>query len=148
MEVLSAAKRLAREYYELTGRPLGVTGEIAEYEAIRLLGLTPSPARQAGFDAIRPLPRGRSDRIQIKGRCVLPGANRGQRLGRIDLSKDFDSVMMVLLNEHFEATAIFEASREAVATALLEPGSISRNQRGALSIAKFKAIGRPVWPST
>jgi hypothetical protein len=32
-ELLHEVKSLAREYYELTGKPLGVTGEIAEYEA-------------------------------------------------------------------------------------------------------------------
>ncbi len=51
LEVLNGVKVLAREYYELTGRPLGVTAEIAEYEAARLLKLTLSPARQAGYDA-------------------------------------------------------------------------------------------------
>src|SRR5438874_1729828 len=38
LDLLQRAKLLAKEYYQLTGRPLGVTGEIAEYEAVRLLG--------------------------------------------------------------------------------------------------------------
>lgn len=33
MEVLCEAKALAQEYRNLTGKPLGVTGEVAEYEA-------------------------------------------------------------------------------------------------------------------
>ena len=33
LRVLKQAKRVAREYYQLTGRPLGVTGEVAEFEA-------------------------------------------------------------------------------------------------------------------
>lgn len=44
--VLGRAKAVAREYYELTGRPLGVTAEIAEYEACRLLDLKLAPVRQ------------------------------------------------------------------------------------------------------
>lgn len=31
MEVLGEAKRLAQEYRALTGKPLGITGEVAEY---------------------------------------------------------------------------------------------------------------------
>ena len=37
MHILRGAKRLAREYYEFTKKPIGVTGEIAEFEAHRLL---------------------------------------------------------------------------------------------------------------
>lgn len=39
MRLLKEAKLLAREYYSLTGKPLGVTGEVAEYEAGRILGV-------------------------------------------------------------------------------------------------------------
>jgi hypothetical protein len=36
MEILHDAKKLAQEYRALTGKPRGVTGEVAEYEAARL----------------------------------------------------------------------------------------------------------------
>jgi hypothetical protein len=52
MELLRSAKALAQEYRAVTGKPLGITGEVAEYEAARLLGLELTVARQAGFDAI------------------------------------------------------------------------------------------------
>jgi len=39
LEVLSEAKMLARRFYRLTGKPLGITGEVAEYEAATKLGL-------------------------------------------------------------------------------------------------------------
>jgi hypothetical protein len=52
-EVLRQAKILARKYRQLTGKPLGITGEVAEYEAARLLGLQLCTARQAGYDATR-----------------------------------------------------------------------------------------------
>jgi len=51
--LLREPKTLGREYYELTGRPLGITGEVAEYEAVRLLGLELSAVRQTGYDAVR-----------------------------------------------------------------------------------------------
>lgn len=52
MEILRDAKKLAQEYRTLTGKPLGITGEVAEYEAARILGVELTPARQAGYDAI------------------------------------------------------------------------------------------------
>jgi hypothetical protein len=36
-EILKAVKPLAAEYYQLTKKPLGVTGEVAEYVAADLL---------------------------------------------------------------------------------------------------------------
>ncbi len=145
LELLKQAKGLAREYRELTGRPLGCTGEIAEYEAVRILGLELAPVRQSGYDAVRHTPMGQQ-RLQIKGRCVLPGSKPGQRLGRIDrMNEEWDAVILVLLDEHFDASEIYEADRAAVVAALEEPGSRSRNERGALGISKFKSISRKIW---
>ena len=146
VELLGEAKRLAKEYRELTGRPLGVTGEVAEYEAARLLEIELSAVRQSGYDAVRKTPAGRTQRLQIKGRCILPGSKPGQRVGGIDLAKKWDVVLLVLLDEHFEATAIYEASRAKVVAALSAPGSKARNERGQLGVSKFTSIGRKVWP--
>jgi hypothetical protein len=52
-EILAAVKPLAAEYYQLTGKPLGVTGEVAEYVAAEILGLELVPPRTRGYDAIR-----------------------------------------------------------------------------------------------
>ena len=38
IEILRQAKKLAQEYRALTGKPLGITGEVAEYEAARTWG--------------------------------------------------------------------------------------------------------------
>lgn len=145
LAVLKNAKALAQEYRALTGKPLGVTGEIAEYEAARLLHLELTPARQAGYDATEER-NGLSRRLQIKGRCLLPNCKPSQRLGSIDVAKEFDAVLMVLLDENFEATEIWEAERAAILAALAEPGSKARNERGALGVRKFKTLGRRRWP--
>jgi hypothetical protein len=144
LALLADAKRLAQQYRALTGKPLGITGEVAEYEAARILGVTLTPARQAGYDATESRD-GQLRLLQIKGRCVLEGSKRGQRMGSIDIEKEFDAVLLVLLDGNFEATAIYEAEREAVVRALKEPGSKSRNERGALGVSKFKSIGRLRW---
>lgn len=144
MEILREAKKLAQEYRVLTGKPLGVTGEVAEYEAARILGVKLTPARQAGYDAVEEV-NGVTRHLQIKGRCLLPGYKPGQRLGRIDVTKNFDGVLMVLLDENFDALEIHEAERAAVVAALAAPGSKSRNERGALGVNRFKSIGKPRW---
>lgn len=84
-------------------------------------------------------------RLQIKGRCVLPGSKPSQKLGGIKIAKDWDVVLMVLLDENFDAFAIYEAGREAITKALLAPGSKARNERGALATSKFKSIGTLRW---
>jgi uncharacterized protein DUF6998 len=145
LEILAKAKKLAQEYRVLTGKPLGVTGEVAEYEAARLLSIDLTPARHAGYDAIR---KGDGRRFQIKGRCLLPGCKPGQRLGSIDIKKDFDSVLLVLLDENFETIEIYEAERKPVIDALTAPGSKARNERGQLALSKFKQIGTRVWDRT
>jgi hypothetical protein len=142
LEILLQAKKLAQEYRALTGKPLGVTGEVAEYEAARLLGVTLAPARHAGYDAVRPSD---GSRFQIKGRCVLPDAKRSQRLGSIDIKKEFDFVLLVLLDENLNAFEMYEADRASVIAALSAPGSKARNERGAMAVSKFKRIGHQLW---
>jgi len=145
LEILQQVKKLAQQYRALTGKPLGVTGEVAEYEAARLLGLELKAARNQGYDAVERT-NGVTRRLQIKGRCLQPRSKPGQRLGRIDVRKEWDAVLMVLLDANLEAVAIYEADRVAVLEALSAPGSKARNERGALGVNKLKAIGRLRWP--
>jgi hypothetical protein len=102
--LLAQAKRLARRYYAVTGRPLGITGEIAEFEACRLLSLELAAVRQAGWDACT---RGSTDhvRFQVRGRCVVGKPKPDARICKLDLGKNWDAVLLVLLDSQFEATA-------------------------------------------
>ncbi len=142
--VLGAAKKLAQEYRKLTGKPLGITGEVAEYEAARILGVELTPARHAGYDAVERT-KGKTRRLQIKGRCLLDNCKPGQRLGSIRVEKEWDAVLMVLLDQNFDAVEIFEAERAAIVPVLTAPGSKARNERGAMAVSKFKAIGKLRW---
>lgn len=144
IQILSAVRDLAVQYYDVTGKPLGVTGEIAEYEAARLLNLELCEARQSGFDALK-VRATTITKIQIKGRRIIPKSTPG-RLSKIDLDNDWDSVMLVLLDERYSVTAIYEAERPNIEQAIKTPGSKARNVRGALSVSKFKSIGERVWP--
>jgi len=143
-EVLADAKALARKYRKLTGKPLGITGEVAEFSAKQILGLELAEARQCGYDAIRHK-NGKITKIQIKGRCIPANAKPGQRLGSIQLDKEWDTVLLVLMDEDLEVLSMYEAARTEIEKALLAPGSKARNERGALAVSKFKAIGHEVW---
>ena len=139
---IEAAKTIARRYRELTGKPLGITGEIGEVQGARLLGLALSDARQAGYDAVGPDHR----RVQIKSRCVLPDSKPSQRVSGIRLNHAWDTVAVVLMDENFEVFEIHEAVRADVERELLRPGSKARNERGALAVSKFKSIATLRWP--
>lgn len=141
-KLINQVKAIAKEYRELTGRPLGITGEVAEYEAARLLNLKLSNVRQAGYDATR---LSDNAKIQIKGRVLFDKSKLGQRIGRIRLDCEWDSVMLVLLDADFLPVKIYEASRVKVEEALTAPGSRARNERGALAVSKFISIANPVW---
>lgn len=139
-KLIEELRPLAREYKRLTGKPLGITGEVAEHEAARILGLTLAEARTPGYDALRG-----EERLQIKGRVIETGAKSG-RLSTIRLKHEWAAVLLVLLNEDLQATEIWEADRASVEAALAKPGSKARNERGAMAVSDFKRIGRRVWP--
>ncbi|MFZ0424245.1 MAG: hypothetical protein WAL80_15330 [Xanthobacteraceae bacterium] len=148
-EILATVKPLAAEYYRLTGKPLGVTGEVAEFVAAECLGLELADARTAGFDAIRNGPGGPVF-IQIKGRAYGDDAKPRQRLGRIKPDAHCDIVLLVLLDSTtLEPREMWEAPFSEVLARLAEPGSRARNERGALSVRDFKKLhsARRVWPS-
>lgn len=65
----------------------------------------------------------------------LENSKRSQRLGAIDIKKKWTAVLIVLLDENFEADGAAALTRLAV------PGSKAR-ERGALAVSQFKAIRR------
>ncbi len=142
--IIQAVRDLAISYYEETGKPLGVTSEIAEYEAARLLSLDLCEARCPGYDAVRSNSPG-PKRVQIKGRRLREASNPGQRVGRIKFDHEWDSVILVLLDDRYEAEEIYEAERDVIKQALSAPGSKARNDRGALGVRAFIRIGKRIW---
>lgn len=144
IDLLREAKQLGQRYYQLTGKPLGVTAEVAEYEAFRLLGLTLVEVRNPGFDAISERD-GRVVRYQIKGRCFDHRIGSGQRVGSLSLKKEWDVALLVLLDPDFEAREIWEASRDALTPLLTNPGSKSRTERGQIGVNQFKRVGKCIW---
>jgi hypothetical protein len=143
-QILAKVKPLAAEYYRLTGKPLGVTGEVAEYVAAKTLGLELANARTPGYDAIRITPAG-PQRIQIKGRAYGEDAKPGQRISRIKMDAECDFVLLVILdNMTLDAREMWEAPFAAVKERLALGGKA--RERGALGVAEFKNLARRIWP--
>ena len=143
--ILADVKRLAKEYYTVTKRPLGVTGELAEFEASEKLGLQLADARTAGYDAIRYV-NGCEIKVQIKGRRLIGGSLYRGRVSKIDLTKPFDTVVLVLMGEDYEAIEIWEAPHNLVEARLKAPGSKARTERSSMGVSQFKSIAEQVWP--
>ncbi len=144
-KLISEARRLAAEFRRTTGKALpGVSGEIAEYDAAKLLDLELCKERRGGYDALG-CGRREGKRIQIKGRVIFDEEKSGQRVGQLKLEQDWDSVVLVIMDENYEANEIYEADREDIEDAMDEAGSSARKKRGAMTIARFKIISQLVW---
>jgi hypothetical protein len=143
-KLIAQARRLAADYRRTMGRPLpGISNEIAEHDAIRLLRLQPRPnPAEGGYQAIDPA-RG-DKRIQIKSRTIFDESRGGQRIGQLSLDRTWDSVVLVLMDEEYEPYEIYEADRTDLEDCV-GTSSESRSRRGAMSVARFKIIGRLAW---
>lgn len=146
-KLMVEARRLAAEYRRATGKPLGISAEIAEYDAARLLNLELHKNDESGYDAIGHGPR-EGKRIQIKGRAIFDESKPGHRIGQLKMEKPWDSVVLVLMDENYEALEIYEADRDELDEAVRESLNSNRAKRGVMSVAKFKHLGRMVWNST
>ncbi len=140
-KLISQARQLAAEYRRTMGKPLpGIGNEIAVHDAIRLLELEPAPPQAGGYDAIDPARDGW--RIQIKSRTIFDESKSGQRIGQVKVDQPWDSLLLVLMDEAYEPFEIHEADREEMLEYLRDS---KRSKRGAMSVARFKIIGRLVW---
>jgi len=77
--------------------------------------------------------------------AIFDERKSGHRIGQLKLNQDWDSVLLVLMNEDFETVEIYEATREDIAACMEETGGSRRSRRGALSVARFRIIGRLLW---
>jgi len=142
-KLIAQARQLAADYRRAMGKPLpGISNEIAEHDAINLLNLEPKPEGALGYDAVDPQNGNR--RIQIKSRTIFDETKTGQRIGQIKMEQEWDSVVLVLMNKEYEPYEIYEAERSDLEESANKSSS-NRAKRGALSIARFKIIGRLIW---
>ena len=143
-KLIAQARALAAEYRRAMGKPLpGVSTEIAEHDAVRLLGLEPSAQAAGGWDAVDPAT---GERIQIKSRTIFDESKGGERMGQLKLNQEWDAVVLVLMDEDYEPYEIYRATREELSE-YADSSSANRAKRGAMSVARFKAIAKRVWSS-
>jgi len=143
-KLINQARVLASDYRKTMGKPLaGISSEIAEHDAVTLLGLELCQPRVSGYDAIGTGQR-EGMRVQIKARVIPDGKSSGQRVGQLKLDQGWDLVVLVLLDENYEPLEIYQASHDVIAEAMQDSDS-KRSKRGAMSVAKFKIIGGLAW---
>lgn len=143
-KLISEARRIAAEYRRTTGKPLGISAEIAQHDACTLLELEPHEDA-IGYDAVGLVGERKGRCYQIKGRAIFDEKKGGQRLGQIKIEQDWDRILLVLMDEEFETTEIYEASRTEILNDIDESMSSNRSKRGAMSVARFKRIAHLVW---
>ncbi len=138
-KLMFETRRLAGEYRKTTGQTLPVTADLANYDAVRLLGLTVPEEKVSGVDAVQG-----EKKILIKGRVLFGNEKKGQRLGQINLAGHWDSVILVLFNDEYQPTEMLEATREQI-----EPVVAGKsNPRGSLTVGRFKSFSNQVWQAT
>lgn len=140
--LMAQTRKLAADYRKATGQPLPLTAEIANFDAARLLDLKLIQPSPGGYDAVGQSGDCEGIRFQIKGRAIFDESKTGQRIGQLKLEQVWDAVLLVLLDEEYQPFAIYEADRATLEAALAEAPS---NKRGAMSVARFRIISRPVW---
>jgi hypothetical protein len=141
-KLIAQARQLAAEYRRTMGKPLpGISNEIAEHDAVRLLDLEPATGAAESWDATDPET---GWRLQIKSRTIFDESKSGQRIGQLKMNQEWDAVILVLMDEDYEPYEIYQALREDLAEFVDASGG-SRAKRGAMSVARFKIIGELVW---
>ncbi len=146
--LMEQARLLAANYRKTTGKTLaGVSGELAVYDAIRILKLYPAE-ENVSYEAIGSEEAGdlNGDKIQIKGRTMFSDSKGSPRIGQIKTSEEWDSVVLVLMNDEYQPFEIYEIDRETIEENA-EKSSASRAKRGAMTVARFKKISTLAWSS-
>ncbi len=135
-ELMEQTRSLAADYRASTGKALPVGGEIAMYDAARLLRLLEPAEPLAGVDL---LTEDQHARYQVKSRAMFAGAKSAPRLGSINPNGNWTHILLVLMNESYQTTHLYTLNRE---TALSEAKVGGKN---AMTVAKFKVIGECIW---
>jgi hypothetical protein len=143
-KLIAETRRLAAEYKRSTGQSLPVSGEIARHDAARILDLTLCEPRVGGVDAIGNGKR-QGQRIQVKSRILTTDSKSGTRLGQLNTNGDWNTLLLIIMDEDYEPCEIYEAARDDIMDEIDEAAGSKRAKRGALSVAKFKNISWLVW---
>ncbi len=140
-DIIEAIIPLAVRWKKATDRSLGITGEVGEHLACKLMGWSLATHLQAGWDAADT----QGNRIQIKSRVLQKHKDGSPTMGTLDLRQEWDQAALVIMNDHFQVQSIWLAEGQEAR----EAQDICRNPRGdakGLAIKTFKKISRQVFP--
>jgi hypothetical protein len=133
-QLVERIANLACLYRQRFRKSLGVTAEIGEYKAAKLLNLKLEQGNiNKGFDARD----AKGNRVQIKTRVYV---RKSERTGLFN-NCDFDYALLVLLSNEYEVIEIHRAERKAVVKELKK----QTYSRPSIPINRFKKIGKPVY---
>ncbi len=125
---------LAVEYKKQFNKNLGITAEIGEYKAAKLLKLQRVEGNiNPGYDALDG-----KKKVQIKTRIFK---KKAERTGNFSNHK-YDYALLVLLSPDYEVLEIYKATEYMVKNAL----DAQSYKRPSLPIGKFMDIGRRIYP--
>jgi len=141
--VIYSAKLAAIEYRKLTGKPLGITAEVAEYEAAKHLKCTLMPPRTPGYDLIDC----DGKKVQVKGRVIYnKKSQKVPTIGESTEKKPWSYVVLVLLDENYNAFEIYKLENEKLEHYLAQPRLNGSSRDRSASVRKFKLwSGLPIW---
>lgn len=123
------------EYKKRFGKNLGITGEVGEYKASRLLNLERAGGNiNKGFDAIDP----KGKKVQIKTRIYSRSSERTSAFTNFG----FDYALLVLLSDKYEMTEIYKARCKDIREKIYSQSY----KRPALTIGDFKKLSKLIYP--
>ena len=140
-EIIEAIIPLAVRWKTATDRSLGITGEVGEHLACKLMGWSLAVHLQAGWDATDP----QGNRIQIKSRVLQKDRDRSPTMGTLDLRKEWDQAAIVIMDDHFRVQGIWLAEGQDARKAQENCPNSDGDAKG-LPIKTFKRIARQVFP--
>lgn len=144
-KLIEQTRKLASDYRQSTGQSLPLTSEIARYDARRLLNLEEPPEDEAGVDAVTYVDEEIAQRYLVKGRAQIAADPSRARIGQLNMDGAWDVVVLVVLNDTYHCEAIYHASKQTIRDILKDSPPA---KRGAMTVAKFKAIAECVWSAT
>lgn len=139
-KLMVQTRKLAAEYYQATNQPLPVSGEIAKYDAARLLDLKKPSTEISGVDAVND----DGIQVQIKSRVIFKERYSNYRVGQINMDAEWNKVLLVLMKPDYYPFEIYVIDRAEIEDAS-ESENPNRAKKGAMSVAKFIALGRLAW---
>lgn len=143
-KLMQETRRLAADYRHNTGQTLPISGELARYDAARLLKLTPLQTPRKSVDFVGNEGPLANQLIQIKSRVIFDEHKSGYRIGQLDLGASWQICALVLYQANYEPFAIYVATQNTINETLAKRPEAARH-RGLMSLAQFKRLSNLVW---